>query len=338
MRFGSFLRLLLLLGPLSGCGTPSYGEIEVRGNAGVATLPVTLWYLRRGEQGCDTNGKINPCSDTFERLTFVSASCGSPDCTVEKMPGQTLRFLATRGGTYTVHLEVRGDDSNETVAKDFPVEILSPSEVEVKIAAKVTDPALEGHLYDALPEGGGAWLDVSLVERGRERSFAFDPKIVRWSVEGAETFEHQDELTSERLTGIRNARAGQAVVTARLTDDLYGEARFDVLTPDETMPVHVSTAQWRFEDEPTLVEVHSEDSSEWFFTALVDARGRRIPGGADLLRVEGQGCTLVRTADPVYLNAETSIRVLEIARGARCSLRVTDIDGERAIAVSRPAS
>ena len=325
---------LLVVGALavSGC-SESYEPLELRAEPGVATLPVTINYSRRIEQWCDTDNKINPsgCRDSFERLTFRSASCGSPDCTIEDTgTGSTLRLVATRAGTYTVRLEVRGEQSNEIVTGTVAVEILAPEATEVKVTARIASP-VGGGLYTALPEGGGAWMGVSLAERGTGRTIRFDAEAVRWTAEGA------DVARRGRDTVITNARTGQAVVTATLSDAVHGEASFDVVSPAATMRTHVSTRQ-ELEDEPTLVEVHAATPGQTFFTALVDDVGRRFPGGAERLRVEGEGCALRRLDTDYYLNAEVGMRELDVRAGARCRLIVTDSGEQRIIAVSRAAS
>ena len=327
------LWLALLAGSafVSGC-SESYSPLEMRAGLGVATVPLFISYHRGVEEWCDTGSKINPsgCRDSSERLTFRSASCGA-DCTVEDTgAGGRLRLTAARAGRYTVHLEVHGERSNEDVRAELEVEILEPTATELKVTAQISS-AVGGTLYTALAEDGDAWLGLSFGERGTDRSIDFDPTSVVWSAEGAEITERDRSM---ELTG---ARAGQAVVTARLSDAVHGEARFDVLTPEAAMSTHVSTGR-NFEEEPTLVELDPFSPSKRFYTALVDAAARRFPGGAERLRVEGEGCVLERLeADDFFPNANAAVRTVGVPAGGRCLLVVAEGSTERGIVVTRPS-
>ena len=332
----SFAPLLLPASTLLGGCHDTFGALELEPSLGMATVPFLVTYERPMEKWCDTNNKINPegCRQSTEVLTILSVTCDAPGCVVEPAgDASTLRVTASEPGRPVLRLEARGESSDEVVTSEIALEVLDPGDVDLEVVLAVSSRAETP--YTALCEEGSAYVSLTASEQGTGREIRIPEGHARWSVTGGALIESD---SAERIV---RAAAGASTLSAEaiLSDTVTASARLDVVAVADAVRSVVASGAYDaepFSAEPTELTIRS--STATVLVALEDAKGRRYPGGADRVRVEGEGCELTAEAYGLYLNATEGVRSLSTPSEGGCTLVVRDGTAERRIPVRRESA
>ena len=326
----SFAPLLLVSTLLGGCHD-TFGALELEPSLGVATVPFLVLYERPMEKWCDTDNKVNfeGCRQSSEVLTILSVTCDAPGCVVEPAGyAGALRVTAAQPGRPVLRVEARGESSDEVVTNEVALEVLDPAEVDVQVGLAVSSRTETP--YDALCEEGSAYVSLTVSERGTGREIRIPEGHDRWNVTGGALIEgYSDERIVRAAPG-----ASDLLVEAVLSDSVTASARLDVVAAADAVRSLVASGESDaepFSGEPT--ELTISYGTETLLVALEDAKGRRYPGGADRVRVEGEGCALETEIYGSHLNAAEGVRWLTTPSEGSCSLVVRDGASERRIPV-----